>query len=192
MLKKFTVSLLLSLCCQFVLQAEVQKVTIKWTAMACKELCVQGLAKQFYLIKGVSNVQIDQGAGQAILTWKPDQIFTFAPINTAMSMIGLAINNIQIKVRGTVRHDDRTVTLVSIGDGTLFQLIGPVMPSPSQYVIQYNTGSRTLPPHLREELLEGEAGSQVAMIEGPLLMPERSPPLQLVIERLQFSKPQEE
>ena len=168
---------------------EIQHVIITWTPMECQAKCLEGLNTQFAKIQGVSEVSINQSAGQVTLKWKPNIPFSFSPVNIAMEMIGLTINDIRISVHGTLRHDPTHVSLTSIGDNTRFDLLNPVTPETSRQAAQFNIGARGLKPELRQKLLEGESNHQEATIEGPLFMPERSPPLELVVDKLQFSKP---
>lgn len=168
--------------------AEVQTVTLKWTAGLCKESCVKGLTQQFQKIDGVADISIDMDQGQAELQWKPDVAFSYYPVKIAMQMIGLYINNIKVKVRGTITHDTQSVQLVSLGDNTIFQLLNPVAPQKDQYFEQYSIYSRQLSQELRDKLLDIEQNNQVVTIDGPLFEPERSPPIYLVVEHMDVAK----
>jgi hypothetical protein len=146
------------------------------------------LEREFKKIPGVQSFVISAPAGQINIVWKPNASFTFQPIDTAMMMIGLTINDIRVKVRGKLRHDSRTVTLTSDGDNTRFNLLNPVLPQNGQ-AAEFNLAARALTPPLWQKLVDGEAEGLIATIEGLLFMPERSPPLQLVVEQLSFLKP---
>lgn len=184
--------IILAFLCVFgSLSAEVQQLVIKWNPVLCKQKCVQGLSDQFYNIKGVAAVEINQAAGQAQIRWKPEFPISFPPINTAMSMIGAAIEDIRVKVRGTIGHDVRTVSLISLGDNTRFLLLGSIMPQQSHFVTEFSPYNRPLDPQMRQKLLDAQANDLVATIEGPLFQPERSPPnpLMLIVENVRFEKP---
>lgn len=173
------------------LLAEIESITIKWTALECQQSCIVGLEKQFRNINGVADVIMNQNAGQATLRWKAGVVLTFPPINTAMSMIGLSINDLHIKVRGTISHDARTVTLNSLGDNTRFLLMSPVTPKQYEMVEQFNPQTHILTPAQRTQFLEAQDANQIAIVEGPLFEPERSPPLKLIVERVRFVKAEE-
>lgn len=184
----FHLSLFISLLLKSSVFAEIETVTIKWTSMLCLQTCVIGLDHQFRLLPAVADVQIDEGAGRAILRWRPGATFSYPPIETALAMIGISYDDfIRIKVRGTV-IPGAPFTLVSSGDQTPFVLLGPVEPSRTDQVIIYNIQTHTLSPQLKEQLLQAAAENSVVTIEGPLLSPERSPPLMLIVENLQVSK----
>lgn len=179
------------LCVSYPLMAEVETVKIKWTPTLCRlESCIKGLEQQFRRIKGVADVEMNQADGQAILRWKPDVQFSYPPINTAMSMIGLSVNDIRIRVRGRVAHDSQYTFLISIGDETRFRLLGPIQPQPLTYNVQYNELVHPLTLELQDRLNGAEKDKRIVTIEGPFLQPERSPPLplQLIVEHLDVSQ----
>lgn len=168
------------------LQAEIESITIKWTALECQQSCIAGLEKQFRNINGVADVVMNQPAGMATLRWKPDVALTFPPINTAMSMIGLSINILRVKVRGTISHDAKTVTLNSLGDNTRFLLMSPVTPKRYEMVEEFNPETHVLTPAQREQFLRAQDADQIAIVEGPIFEPERSPPLKIIVENVKF------
>lgn len=187
------ISLLLS--CMFMLgslQAEIEKITIRWTAQLCQGACPRLLEKEFRKIHGVKEIAIDQGGGQLTLTWKEKVPFQFTSVNTAMHMVGLSIRDIRIRVKGSVKHTRDTFYILSEGDGTRFDLLNPVIPHPGGQAAEFNASARKLTPALRQQLLQGEADKQIATIEGPVFMPERmTVPTQIVIDNLSFSVPPE-
>ena len=170
------------------LQAEIESITIKWTPLLCQQSCIAGLEKQFRNINGVADVVMNQPAGMATLRWKPDVALTFPPINTAMSMIGLSINDLRVKVRGTISHDAKTVTLNSLGDNTRFLLMSPVTPKRFEMAEEFNPATHILSPSQRDQFLQAQDADQVAIVEGPIFEPERSPPLKLVVGNVKFIK----
>lgn len=172
------------------LYGEIQWVSIQWTAGLCRESCVKGLNGQFSRIDGVSEIRINQDAGQATLIWKPNAPFLYTQVRNAMAMIGLYVRSMRIKVRGTLIHDRNTVVLVSLGDNTRFVLRGPITPSPDRMVQKYSMYSHPLSAELSGELLDVERAKKLIIIEGPLFEPERAPPLQLIVERKQVVEPE--
>jgi hypothetical protein len=178
---------------QFIsLGAEIENVTVTWSAIECKSSCINQLEQQFRKIPGVAEISMNQSAGQADLKWKKNATFSFSPINIAMEMIGLTINDIRVRVHGILEHTATHVTLISSGDLTHFDLINPVVPTLKGQAPQFNLGVRGLQPALREKLLAAETEKKIATIEGPLFMPERSPPLELVVSSVSFSEAKKE
>jgi len=172
------------------LQGEVQSVKFSWTATLCQTSCPKQLEKEFRKIPGVTDVITDFGAGQAELHYQPNAPFSWTPIQRAMQMVGLYIKSMRVKVHGTIVHNSQNVTLVSIGDGTRFEIVNAVIPNTQGQSNTYNlSGARALTPQMRQKFLDAEALGQEATIEGPLFMPHRAPPLQIVAEQINFSNP---
>lgn len=190
MRKIFLPFLTFQLLTLFPLFSEVQKLTIKWSAPQCNTKCADTIVAAFSKIPEVASIDMNQPAGQMDVHWKPNQKISFIPVNAAMSRVGLTMDDIRIRVRGTISHDDRGVVLLSIGDNTPFQLLGPIVPERHRYTIQYSPYTHPLSPEMKEQLLKGEQENKVATVSGPLFMPERSPPLPLmiIVENLEFSK----
>lgn len=170
------------------LYAEVEQVIVTWVSMECQTTCITQLRYQFQKIPGVQDVAINPG--RAEIKWKPNVPFSFSPINVAMELLGITINDIRVRAHGTLSHGQTNVTLTSIGDHTRFDLLNPVVPEISGQAAEYNIGARYLRPALRQKLVEAEKDGLEATIEGPLLFPERSPPLELVVDHVSFKKPE--
>lgn len=165
------------------IRAEIQEMTLSWTALACQSSCVQGLYGQFQRIPGVDSVSINQNAGQAAFRWKQNVPFSYRDVKTAMQLIGLAINNIKLRVRGTIVQDSPTsFRLISAGDKSGFTLISIAAPTTNQYVEQFNAQNRGLSPTLIAQLQGAMAKNQTVVVYGPLFTPWRAPPLFLVVE----------
>lgn len=176
---------LLCLMCTCNLQGEIFWVKIKWTSVLCQESCVTGLQKQFEQLKGVSKININQGAGQAILTWKNNQPYSYGPINTAMRMIGLTIQDLRIRVRGKIFVDGQTFKLISVGDNTEFVLLSPINSmNLTQYSIEFSAANRQISGELKDKLLAAKKSNLAVTIEGVLFEPQRLPLTQLVIEQM--------
>jgi hypothetical protein len=173
---------LLSLCS--ILNAEIEWITIRWTSSLCLDSCVKGLRARFSQIDGVADVYIDQAAGQAKLKWKPNKTFSYTPIHGAMAMIGLYIKDIHMKVHGTIMHDRQNVYLISSGDNTRFQLLGPVQVNTTGYSMQASATSHPLTNETKSLLLDVENKKGSVSIEGPLFQAWRAPPLYLITDQV--------
>lgn len=185
------VALSLSLSFSFA-QAEIQKINITWTQLLCNtQTCIGLLEKEFRKVPGIEEFTINQSAGQAEIKWKPNARFSFSDVNVPMRLVGLSIRDIHIKVRGTLTHDAKTVTITSIGDGTRFQLLNPVISQPGKQAPVFNLAARQLAPELYQKLVAGETQKMIATVEGQIFMPGRSPASQIVVEHLEFTKPEE-
>lgn len=182
MLKMLAKIFILSFALTLPLQAEIQKVTIKWTSALCAGPCVKELYHYFSLVPGVADVQIDQPGGQAIVRWKPNVPFTYQSMDTVTRLVGLYQNEIRVRVQGQVSHNLNNFRITSLGDGTTFNLLAPVTPSRTQYVEENNEETRQLSQEMKNQLLEAQQNNQMVTIEGPLFLPERSPPMQIIIE----------
>ena len=182
------VAVVFMICSSAPIQAKIDEVTITWTPQLCLYSCAAELNNRFLKIPGVAEVDLNQPAGRAKLKWEPESPFTYAPINAAMSWIGLSIIELRIKVSGYIVHDEKSVTLVSKPDGTRFVLKSPTNPIYNQYVEQFNIYGYSMNAQMRDELLEAEENKLEVEITGQIFEPERSPPLVLIIERKQIVK----
>lgn len=172
------------------LQAEIEWVKVKWTALLCQQSCVEGLQKQFGQVNGVSQIAINQAGGEAVLTWKKNAPYSYQPINTAMRMIGLTIQDLRIKVRGRVYIQGNNYMLISAGDNTQFTLLGPInQMNLSQYSIEFSAQNRQISGEFKNKLLEAKEKNLLVTIEGELFEPQRQPLIQLVIEQLKLGEP---
>lgn len=166
--------------------AEVEEVKVTWTPGLCQEKCIKGLEQRFNKIPQLMNLSINQPAGVLKFQWNPTQPFTFTPINHAMEWIGLSINGIWVQVKGTIEGDGKIFRIISSKDNTSFTLMTRVYTTdPHQYVEEFNPENRfQLSPGTQEKLKEAQKNRQKVTIMGPLFEPERSPPLQLVIQQM--------
>lgn len=174
------------------LQAEIVLVTVKWTVNLCQDYCVRNLYKELGKVKGVGEVVINQAGAQADLRWKPNVPFSFVDVDAAMRMVGPSIEDIRMKVHGTLTHTQDSVTLISTGDNTHFQLLSPIIPSKTQYVEEYNVATHTLWAATREQLLQAEANHLSVTIDGQLFRPEWAPPLYILIQKITVDQPKKE
>jgi hypothetical protein len=177
-------------------RGEIQQATLSWSPGICKTECIRNLEKELRLIPSVSEVDINQSSGQAGITFKPNTPFTYHPFEEAMKANGLSILSFRLRVKGEISSQGQDFVLISAGDNTAFTLINPIVPERDSYIVQYNIKEKSskLTPTLIKQIEEGRKLNESATIEGPLLFPERSPPLLLVIEAVKFGtqKPMKE
>lgn len=173
------------------INAEIQEVSLTWTAGLCHAQCIKNLEMQFRRIPSVQEVQINEGAGKATLKLKKNMPYSFAPFNQAMELVGLSIIDIRVIATGQISNVGQDFVLISTGDNTTFTLINPIIPERSGYVVQYNAGAvnRKLSPAMVQQMEDAKKSKQIATIQGPLFFPERSPPNLLVIEQIRFNNP---
>lgn len=170
-----------SLLVPFGLPAEIEQVTIKWTPGLCQTSCIRGLERQFHRVKEVTYVEINGSAGLAILRWDSKIAFSYRPIETAMAMIGLSIDDMNITVRGNITYDGRDVILTSLGDRTQFYLVS----APPMMALELHLPHiQPLNVQTKRGLIEAGQNHQVVSITGPLFQPEKAPPFFLVVDSL--------
>ena len=187
-MKSLLLLILLSMILHSSIYSEIEQITIRWTAQLCQEPCRNILEKEFREVPGIDETSIDIDKGQATLTWKKNVPFDFPSINTAMRMVGLAMREIRLKVRGSIKHSEDNLYLVSDGDHTPFNLVNPVVPSPSGPTSEFNRESRKLSSALRQQLLQAQTDKQIVTIEGPIFMPKRmTVPTEIVIDYLNIT-----
>lgn len=189
-MKRFFLAFILGVTLQTSLHAEIQSVIIRWTSLLCQDTCMRLLERELNRIPGVDEISLDQGSGQATLTWKARAPFQFSSVNVAMRMVGLSIRDLRIRVRGRIQHSGDNFFIVSDGDGTRFELLNPVTPVRGGVANEFNAAARKISPVLKQQLLEGETQRLIATVEGPVFMPERNTiPTQIVLDHLNFEKP---
>lgn len=183
---KFINYIILSCIWSSSLFSEIETVWLKWTPLLCTQACVTQLDRELRKVPGIAEISLNQGGGEATLKWRPNLPFSFSDVNVPMRLVGLSVRDIHIKVRGTLSHDAHSVTLTSIGDGTRFQLLNPVISTPGQQASVFNLAARQLTPELRQKLIDGEAQKAIASIQGQIFMPGRSSALQIVVDNLKL------
>lgn len=180
-MRLFRLLLVAMISLQSLAYAEIQKILITWTVASCLPGCDTLLQRSFRQLRGVQDIQVNRGAGEAVVIWKPDVAFAFSSIDTALRMVGLEPNTIRIQVRGSIRQQGTNIMLISEGDRTPFYLLNPVTPSLTQYTETESIFNRQIDPQTRQQLLDAASNNQLVVVEGPLFQPERSPPLYIVI-----------
>ncbi len=184
----FTFFLTIGLILPPVLTAEIEYVVVKWLPVACLGSCVQTIARQFQAVPGAAEIVVNQQQGQATIRWKPRVPFSYDYINSAMRLVGPTVQDVRIKVRGTIRSSASAVVLQSLGDETQFVLLGPTSGNINQFIPQNNIDSHVLSPQTRQNFLDGERDSTVVVVEGPLFEPQRMQGLYLIVQSATFNR----
>jgi hypothetical protein len=160
-------------------------VTLSWKPAACAPTCYPVLERRLGDIPAVAEVKFNYSKAMAELRWKPNQPYDDRLVRTPVAWSGLVLNDVRIRVRGTITHDDKNVYLVSLGDGTKFPLVSPPSPNNLRYVVKNNPSTYTLEHDLENELLDAEDNFEIVTIEGTLITPFR-PPVHLIVEGVQY------
>lgn len=192
MINRIRLLLLLSSAFCLHVNAEVQQVVIKWNPIPCKNECPKLLQDRLQKAKGVSTVEVHAEEGWASIEWDKKIPFSFVPLNWALRYVGVREKYLRVKVRGKVRGAGASYSITSEGDGTNFVLFNRAVPvDPPQYVNLFNPSNRVLTPDIIEKLEQAKKGNQTVVIDGPIFMPERSPPdpLRLVVENISVDAP---
>lgn len=187
MQKKKWISLLLAFTAWTVpLKGEIEEIIINWNAFKCQESCVAQIEQNFSAIKEVSNFKIHPDIGSATMKWSTTQQFSYEPFRYAAAAVGIRISTMRVRVKGTVAQDSQNMYIVSSGDGTRFQLIGPLQTEPGRYIPNYSLTTHPLTPHLREKLIKAERNKLTVVISGPLFLPSKYPQV-LIAEQIKVN-----
>lgn len=169
------------------LDAEIEYIVVKWLPTACLPSCVQTIAQQLSTIP-IAEMVLNQQQGQATLRWKPRVPFSYGYINTAMRTAGPGVQDVRVKVRGTIIVTGSAVILQSLGDETQFILLSPAQANLNQYVAQHSIDSHVLAPGTMQKFIEGQRDSTVVVVEGPLFEPQRMQGLYLIVQQATFNR----
>jgi hypothetical protein len=170
------------------LAAEIELLTVKWTALNCLDACTRTVINQFRRLGGTAELIVSQQGAQASVRWKPYAPFRVDAIVAVMSSAGLRSSDIRVRVRGTIMRSGRALVLRSLGDNTMFILLGPAEASMTRYVPENSLDAHPLSPEMTQQLLAAERDSVVTVIEGPLFTPMRQAGIYLIIERATFNR----
>lgn len=176
---------------QTTLSAEIEMVTLTWDPTPCQQTCQVNLQKRLTAAAGVASADVHGDVGQAQLQWKPGSPFSFVPLNGALRLVGLREKTVRVKVSGTITGGGKNFAIVSRGDNTNFVLLNRVAPTePSFYTNEYSRTNRDLSQELIDKLQEGKKKKQIAIVEGLLFEPYRSPPApnQLIVDQISFEE----
>lgn len=167
--------------------SEVEQAILKWNPTACNHNCPGLLQARLQQAKGVSSVEMHAEEGWAAMAWDPKIPFSFVPLNWALRYVGVREKALRVRVSGHVQGSGVNYSITSRGDNTNFVLFNRAVPvDPPQYVNMYNPSNRILSKEIIAKLEEAKKGNRIVVIDGPIFMPERSPPdpLRLVVENI--------
>lgn len=184
-MKKLILSLLFTLAAAHLL-AEVQEVQVKWNAFKCIGPCVDSINQHLKAISNVSDVQINGQGGTAAMKWSPTFPFSYEPFRYAFAAAGgVTINEMRVRVNGTITHDSEHFFLHSTGDNGTFQLIGPIQAQPGRYIPK-NLASHPLMSETKDKLLAAEMNRLTVTVSGPLYLPSHWPNV-LIAEQIKVN-----
>lgn len=169
---------------------EIQKVVIKWDAFTCLDTCIPLLDRSLRAIAGVTDVQINASAGIGEIHWQPQVPFSYVALNLAVRGAGIRPADVRLQVNGTIVGQGESIYLSSLGDNTLFLLLGPTRYEPGRYTIASNIANHPLSPALKMRLLAAQEQGQIVIIEGPLFEPNTArASLSLITEQVKIPPP---
>lgn len=170
------------------LHAEVLEVFVSWNSFSCRERCAELLRERFEKMPQVESVAMNASAGNARLKWNPLSPFSYQVVKAQLQRVGVGLNELRVRVRGRGVQSGKGVALVSLGDSTRFTLISPLRTRPEKYVARPDGSKLDLSPSLQDKVLIAAQEDKAIVVEGPLYQPHRSPPLYLIVSRLQIEK----
>jgi len=175
---------LMAIPCLF-LSAEIQTVAITWNAGLCDEGCEKLVQRRLQDIPAVERVIVSPG--EAVMYWKPGEPMTYQMIRRPTQLVGIALDAMYVKVRGTVRVDEDKVTLTSFGDNTKFILTSAPAPKYGTYV-QYSAPQLyKLRPDEIEAFKKAQNEDAMVTASGFLLLPFRLD-LTIVLDNYQIEQ----
>jgi hypothetical protein len=142
------------------------------------------LEKQLEAISQVRDVRLNPETAVATLRWKPNEAFVYAPLDYATRSVGLYLQAIVLTVRGTVEEANLLYQFRSLGDNTLFTLLGPPDVGPGQVAARETTWGRKLTETQKKKLQEAKKQDLVITVTGELLAPTRYSQFYLVIDTI--------
>jgi hypothetical protein len=172
------------------LTGEIQNVTVKWSPELCKSSCLKLLDQRFSKMKGVDSVKIDSGNGVMQLSWKKKVPFSYTDLDWNMRWIGLYMTYVRVSAKGKVVKKQKTYSIRSTDDLTIFELIGPATnPNPNLSVEVNSIFNRPLSPAVIADLEEALKKDYPVFIDGPLFEPWRGLPMRVVVGRVTLERP---
>lgn len=177
---QYTISCI-AICLASNVQAEIINLTLYWHSGICGAQCARALDNNLQKVRGVSQVQTEFNDGYAILTWKPRLALDYSQILLATQRVGVSMDEVRLKMRGTISHSGQRFFIQSLGDPTKVELFSFQQPSTTRFVDFTNISSFSVNPDLQRKLLDAEKGNQLVTVEGRLFEPE-VPPLKLIVD----------
>jgi len=163
------------------LDGEVQSVVARWTPGRCKESCQERLQEAFAKSDEVESFSVNDANGAATFKWNPDAKFSYRVLKRPMQRVGIGIDSVAVVVRGKIKKVGNHMVLSSDGDGTQFRLVSYDDRKPNPRYL-------SLDPNLEAQLTSSSDKNQIYVVDGPLYQAHRSPPLYLIVNRVQIEK----
>lgn len=171
------------------LSAEIELLTVKWVPQQCAlPSCVENVISQFRRLSGTAELVVSQNDGQATVRWKPYSPFSYTSLIAAMSATGLRPREIRLRVRGTIVRSSNAFFLRSLGDNTMFVLLGPAQASMTKNIPQNSLDSYPLSLEMQQQLLDAEQNFIVTVVEGPLFTALRQRDIYLIVNSLTLNR----
>jgi hypothetical protein len=169
--------------------AEIEHITVRWKAAQCLAPCVRNVVQQLSRLGGTAEVVANQPQGQADIRWRPYVPFSVNYLTIAMGLAGPTIEDIRVRVRGTIISTPSAIILQSMGDNTQFVLLSPLQGDPRFYIPQNAIQSYVLAPEVRAQFLDAQRAGAIVTIEGPLFKPVQTSGLYLITQQVSISQP---
>lgn len=185
-MKKFILAVLLLIANS--INGEVISVTLKWDPLVCFASCNTQLAQQFQKIPGVADMRFNPDMGQVTLIWKPNMPFSFAPLNNALRYVGPKLLGNTISIRGTIERRGNDYYIRSLGDNTLFQLLGALKYEQNRYTIEHSVYNHPIEGNTKMQLDDAMLKHKIAKVDGYLFEPQWMT-LRVVITNMNFEQP---
>lgn len=187
MRKLILLSCLLVTCNLF---AEIESVYLQWNNLICKSDCANLMDRELRKVREISNVAVSQTNGTATMQWKAKKPFSFQAIDSAIKKVGLHIQVIRVRVRGTISEKNKKFYINSIGDKSKFNLLGAPeqQVDKNRYIIQQSRYNRPLTEAQKEILRDAMQNDLIVTIEGPIYQPYQFPPLDIVVQSINVSE----
>lgn len=170
---------------------EIENVRVQWDPARCQTTCIQNLVGKLRAVPGVSSININPSQGSADIRWSPFFTFNVSSLKSPFTSSGLVVLEIRLRVRGMIDVSGNLYSIISLGDYTPFNLLGPGVTTPiTPYMTQgsyVNPSSYPVNANVAQKLIQANRTNVVTVVEGPLVAPDRYPST-LIISNLQFSQ----
>jgi hypothetical protein len=159
------------------IQGEIQMVEIFWRHGACQYNCTKLLEGKLSEVPQIESVTTSTTSNMASIKWKKYDQFTYLLVKRPFQRVGVGIDNIRLKVKGTLSPSQDRIVLVSTEDNTNFDLV-------SINKEKSHPSKLTIDPKFKQTFLDYAKDQKTLIVEGALYQPDRSPPLYLLVERV--------
>ena len=173
------------LSCANLLQGEILSVDVFWAHGSCRDSCTKILETQLRQTKEIESVSTSTTSNMASITWKKTEPFTYKALKLPFQRVGVGIDNIRVKVKGTLSPSKDRIVLVSSENKTTFDLV-------SLNKAKGTPALLSLDPQFRATFLEYAEKRTPVIIEGALYQAHRSPPLYLLVEKVTVAEEKKE